>query len=103
MSSVSIEKTIRDETVVIGHVEESRGAIVLPVSHTVTDHETLEVGNPGFRILGLGVIDETINSQCKLRNVDTSIRFTREVQRVVLKSGEFVFKQVNESNQIIIS
>jgi len=48
---------------VVGHVEESRGAVVFPVCHTVTDHETLEVRDPGFGILGFGVIDETINSQ----------------------------------------
>ena len=41
-----VEKFITDQSMIVAHVEISWGAIVFPVRHTITYHETLKVGVP---------------------------------------------------------
>lgn len=64
-----VEQFVTDKSVVVGHVEISGSAIVLPVSNTVADHHSLEVGDPA----SFGVVDKGVKSKHKLGNVDSSI------------------------------
>jgi hypothetical protein len=73
MCGVSIEETITSETVVVSHMEESSITIVFPVSNTVANHETLEVGSPCTWSLLVSLINPLIDSKSKLRHVNASI------------------------------
>lgn len=44
---------------VVAHVEECGVAVVLPVGHTVSDHEAAEVGLP---VSGLGIRDVSVKA-----------------------------------------
>ena len=76
MSGVSIVEAIANETVVVSHVEVGSIAIVFPVSDTVANHETLEVGSPSVGIALLGSVNPSVDSQSELRNIDTGIGLT---------------------------
>lgn len=80
-------------------MEISGSTIVFPVSNTVAYHHSLEVGNPA----SFGVVDKHIKSKHKLRNVDSSIWLSWNVEIVILKCGELVLKQEKYSLKSIIS
>jgi hypothetical protein len=80
-------------------VEISGSAIVLPVSNTVADHHSLEVGDPA----SFGVVDKGVESKHKLGDVDSSIWLSCNVEVVILKCGELVLEQVKHCLEGIIS
>lgn len=73
MNFVSTVSTVADEAMIVSHIEEGSTTVVFPVSYTVSDHETLELGNPSTRILSNSCIDPSVQSQSELRDIDASI------------------------------
>ena len=60
------------------HINEGRIAIQFPVCHTISYHHALKIGSKDIRIANVYLI-VVVNSVDKVRDVDTSIRFTGDV------------------------
>jgi hypothetical protein len=101
VSSEVVPELIANHTMEVSHVKVSGIAIEFPVGHTISNHEALEVGHPLAR--WLSSVNETINSQCELRDVDASIGFTRDVEGVVLNSCELILEEIQHCQQVVIS
>lgn len=84
-------------------MEVSGVAIVFPVGHSVANHKALKVGDPAVGVCLLCIVDVSVDSQSKLRNIDSGIRFTRDVQGVVLESNKLVLEEIEEGNKVIVS
>jgi hypothetical protein len=85
----------------VSHFNESRLSIVFPVSNSISNHKSFEVRLKYIcDILILNKI--VVNSQGKLRYINTSVGFTSNVKVIVLDFREFLEK-IQDSNKVIIS
>mmetsp|Transcript_4413 Transcript_4413/g.6449 ORF Transcript_4413/g.6449 Transcript_4413/m.6449 type:complete len:440 (+) Transcript_4413:74-1393(+) len=82
---LGIEKRVPER-----HLDIGRDRVVLPVSDTVSDHHTLE-GD----LEGGGTLVVSVDLVQQVRDVDTGVRLTRDVEIVGLVAGEFVVPALN--------
>lgn len=87
------------ETVPVGHLDVSSFTIKVPVGNTVSDHVTLKVGlEDGIIISVVNVV--LIDLIRDVRNVDTGIGLTRNIQLVLLVLSESLVPS-QDSGQVI--
>lgn len=85
----------------ICHLNESIVSVIIPISHTITNSETLKVGLEDGVISGMSSV-VLINRIGKIGNVYSSIRLTADVKLVLFKFREFV-KPSEKSSQVVLS
>jgi hypothetical protein len=95
-----IVEVLRDQAMVVAHVEVRGSAIVLPVGDTIAYKHALEVRYPLAGVPSL--IDEPVKSQHDLRHVDPSVRFTRDPHLVVLEGSKLVAEKSEDNSSVVI-